>query len=261
MVAGPRRDDHYRDVPPGGDPRDQSLGPVAAGHPEQVGSAVHRLPGQRGHIDDPGTLEQGHLGAERDGLVLQPELPDLPATRPRVHDHKRLPRLRRRIFGRTRGRVAAGERGAAGGDGGRREHDAERYLPQQPGNNVHDDHEHRGCDQDRGSEPAHDAAVGEEPPCRRAADRQAREAEKQRGNAPQPPEQQEHHHRSDGRREREPGQPALAAGGTLVLFVRYTQSARSMRRTVAPRSHVIGPACHARLPRTPRQHHLEAGVS
>ena len=33
------------------DPRDEGLGPVAAGNAEQIGSAVDRLPGQFGHVD------------------------------------------------------------------------------------------------------------------------------------------------------------------------------------------------------------------
>jgi hypothetical protein len=79
VVAGARGDHHHRDIPSGGDARDQSLGPVAACHAEQVGSAVDGVPGERGHVDDPGTLQQGHLGAERGDLIPEPELRDFPA--------------------------------------------------------------------------------------------------------------------------------------------------------------------------------------
>ena len=175
MVAGTRRDHQHRDVPPGGDPRDQSLGPVTAGHPEQVGPLVRRVTRQRSHVNRSRAFQQGHLGAERGGLVLQPELGDLAATRPRVHDHERLPLPRRRVFGRTHGRAAA-ERRAPGGHRSRREHDAERHLPQQPVNDVHHDHEYRRGDQDHQRQPAHDAAVSQEKPRRRAADRQAQQS-------------------------------------------------------------------------------------
>ena len=40
VVAGARGDDHHRDIPASGDARDQGLGSVAAGHPEQVGPLV-----------------------------------------------------------------------------------------------------------------------------------------------------------------------------------------------------------------------------
>jgi hypothetical protein len=40
-----------RQVVLGGDAGHQRLGPVAAGHPQQVGAVGHRLPGQRGHVD------------------------------------------------------------------------------------------------------------------------------------------------------------------------------------------------------------------
>ena len=70
-------DDHHRDVPLGRDARDEGLGPVTACHAEQVGPAVDRLARQRGHVDGPRAFEHGHLGAERGGLVPEPELPDL----------------------------------------------------------------------------------------------------------------------------------------------------------------------------------------
>ena len=214
VVAGARRDDHHRDVPARGDTRHQGLGSVAAGDPEQVGPAVDRLPGERGHVDDPGTFEQGHLGAERGGLVVEPEFRDLPAARPWVHDHKWLPRRRRRMFAWFVGQGATAQCRAPGGHRDDGEHDAERDLPQQPGNDIHDDHEHRRGDQHREREPAPDAAVGQEPPRRRAGDGQSREAKEQRGDAPQRTRHQEHHDRGGGGREREPGQPALAPAGT-----------------------------------------------
>jgi hypothetical protein len=79
VVAGARGDDHHRDIPRGGDARDQGLGSVAACHPEQVGPAIDGVAGERGHVDNPGTFQHGHLGAERGGLILEPELRHLPA--------------------------------------------------------------------------------------------------------------------------------------------------------------------------------------
>ena len=226
----------------GGDARDQGLGAVAAGHPEQVGSAVDGLPGQRGHVDDPGTLQQGHLGAARGGLVGQAELRDLAAARPRVHDQERpLPR-RGGVFARPGRQAATDQRRAPGRHGGDRERDGQRDLPQQPGDDVHDDHQHRRGDQDRERQPAPDAAVGQEPPRRRAGDRQAREAEEQRGDAPQRAREQQHQHRGSGGGERQPGQPALTPGGPGW---RSARPAHSLRRAIAPRDHIITHARHA----------------
>ena len=53
------------------------------------------------------------------------------------------------------------------------------------------------------------------------------------------------------RREREPGQPALATCGTLRPLLRYPRPARAthpMRPTASVCGHVIGLACHACLP-------------
>ena len=163
MVAGARRDHQHRDIPPGGDARDESLGSVAACHPEQVGAGVYRLARQGGYVHHFGTFEQGHLGTERDGLVPEPELRHLPPARPGVHDHKGLPLWRRRIFARFRRGAATGQCRASRGHSPCREHDAERDLPQQPGDDVHHDHGHRRGDQDHAREPAHDPAVRQEP--------------------------------------------------------------------------------------------------
>ena len=78
MVAGTCRDNHHRDIPPGRDARDESLGSVAACYPEQIGAGVYRLPRHRGYVHHSGTFEQGHLGAERGGLVLSPNFPTFP---------------------------------------------------------------------------------------------------------------------------------------------------------------------------------------
>ncbi len=61
----------------GGDAGHQRLGPVPAGHAEQVSAVGRRLSGQGGHVHRPRALQQRHLGAQRFGLVLQPELGDL----------------------------------------------------------------------------------------------------------------------------------------------------------------------------------------
>jgi hypothetical protein len=50
-----------------------SLGSVAAGHPEQIGAGVYRLARHGGYVHYAGALAQGHLGAQCDGLVLEPE--------------------------------------------------------------------------------------------------------------------------------------------------------------------------------------------
>jgi hypothetical protein len=54
------------------------LGSVAACHPKQVGSAIDGVPGERGHVDDPGTLQQGHLGAKRAALSASPNFATFP---------------------------------------------------------------------------------------------------------------------------------------------------------------------------------------
>ena len=73
----------------GGDPGDQRLRPVAASHAEQVRPVRDGLAGQSRHIDLAGALEQCYLGAQCLSLLLEPELRDLPAPRPRVHDQER----------------------------------------------------------------------------------------------------------------------------------------------------------------------------
>ena len=50
VVAGARADDQERQAVLGGDAGHQRLGPVTAGHPQQVSTVSHRLAGQRGDI-------------------------------------------------------------------------------------------------------------------------------------------------------------------------------------------------------------------
>ena len=62
----------------GGDAGHQRLGPVPAGHAEQVRAIGHRFAGQGGHVHGSWALQQRDLGAQRFGLVVQPELGNLP---------------------------------------------------------------------------------------------------------------------------------------------------------------------------------------
>ena len=58
--------------------------------PSRSAPSATASPDQRGDIDVAGSVEQGHPGAERLGLVLQVELDDLAAAGPRVHHDERL---------------------------------------------------------------------------------------------------------------------------------------------------------------------------
>ena len=64
----------------------QRLGPIPAGHPQQVGPISHRLTAQLTHVHGPRPLQQGHGGPQGLGLVLEAEPGHLPPTRARVHD-------------------------------------------------------------------------------------------------------------------------------------------------------------------------------
>jgi hypothetical protein len=51
---------------------------MAAGGTQEVSSVLDRLPGERSHVGDPRTLEQGHFGAGRGGLAGEPNLATFP---------------------------------------------------------------------------------------------------------------------------------------------------------------------------------------
>ena len=88
--------------------------------------------------------------------------------------------------------------------------------------------------------------MSQEPPRRRADDRQPGDTQQQCGQALQPASQQQHHHRGQRGGERQPGQPALAAGDRGQRPGRVTCPARrpsaQHRRTVGLVRHVRPPA-------------------
>ena len=147
----------------GGDTGHQGLGPVTAGHAEQVGAVGHRLLGHRGHVHRARALKQGDLGSESFRLLLQPEPGDLPAARPRVHDQERVPRARRR--GGRHGRAADGRGQRRPSCRDREQHQRDRHHgdPQQARQRESNTDEQRRGDDQQQREPADQAAVGQEP--------------------------------------------------------------------------------------------------
>ena len=196
----------------GGDPGDQRLCSVASGDPEQVRSVGDRLAGQGRHIYLAGAFQQRHLGAQRLGLLFQAELGDLPAARPRVHDHERA--RGRRDFARWHGGGGGrGQRQPGGANGQRQQHDRHHRYPDHVTHGEH--HQHRDRDQDHQAQrqlPQH-PAVGEVPvPARRYQAGSDRPDGHGGQGAPGMPFRESDQDRGRGKHQHEggPGQPASA---------------------------------------------------
>ena len=202
VVAGAGADHQERQVVLGGDAGHERLGPIPAGHPEQVGAVGHRLAGQRRHVHHPRAFQQRHLGAQLLRLLGQPELGDLPPTRPRVHDHKRPPRACRQDGGHGRVLAVGAERGPRGPGRGhhqRHRHHGDPYqvLPRE----RHQD-EHRRRDHQDQREPPQQAAVSQEPvPARQHGAHADRGEHYQRQTAP-PGDREHQRHRGEHQSER-----------------------------------------------------------
>jgi hypothetical protein len=201
----------------GGDGGHQRLGAVPTGHPEQVGAAGDRVPGQPGDVDGPRSLQHGHLGAERLGLLPQPEPDHLPATRPRVHDQERpARRLDRQLDGPVRRRHAAPQRGPAGHRGQRQQHGADDDDPEQ----VRPDREHRDAhdraDRQHDADQPYRPAVGEGQPGADHDERQvAGDHEREQQATPARGGQREDRSHQEGE-QGEPGQPPLGGRWSVL---------------------------------------------
>jgi hypothetical protein len=183
VVAGPGRDDQQGHIVLGGDAGDQGLGPVPAGHPQQIRPLGHRLAGQGGHIHRARPLQQDDGRPQGLGLVLETESDNLPAARARVHDQERPPGRRGRVFSQPLGDGLAAQGGPAGDHRQRQQPELERHIRDQPV--THEEgqqpqrHRHRQGDR----QPPDRAPVGQRPPHRRRRDNQAGHRNHQQGQA------------------------------------------------------------------------------
>jgi hypothetical protein len=210
VVAGAGRDDQQRDVVLGGDPGHQRLGPISAGHPQQVGPVGHRRAGQLVHVHGPRPLEQGDLGPEGLGLVLETEPGHLPPARARVHDQ--IGPLGRRgvVLAHPLGYDLAAQRRPAGGDGQSQQPQRHQHDPHQPPARVQHQHHQRRQDGQGDNQPADKALVGQGPPHPGRGQGQADHADQHQGHArPEPDRRQGHEHGRRGGHQGQASQPAL----------------------------------------------------
>ena len=239
VVAGAGADHEEREVVLGGDPGHQRLCPVAPGHAEQVRAVRDRLPGQRRHIDDPRAVEQRDLGPQRLGLLLQPELRDLPAARPRVHDHERtLGRLD--LTGGHAGDVGGrGQRPPGGADRQHHERDRHQRHPDEAVQGEHHQYGDRGGDHHSGRYPPEHPAAGEE--LVRAPQHQARtdRTDDHHGETGQLGEADQDRRGGNHQREGGPGEPAslhslvpLVGGGPTTLYPYIARAAACSRSSI-----------------------------
>ena len=171
-----------------------------------------RLPGHCGHVHGARAFQQRHLGSQRLGLVFQPELGDLAAAGPRVHDQERV------LGGRNvRGRLTRiggdrGQREPGGGDGRQDERDRHHSHPEEmvPG----EDSQHRDRSDDHGGEtkPPQHSPVGEEHIT--TSQHQARPCRRDDDHGHTRPSGEANHDRCRGEREQKTGAGEPASGGS-----------------------------------------------
>ena len=214
VVAGARADDQEREIMLGGDPGHQGLCPVASRYTEQVRPGGDRSPGQLGHVHDARAFKQHHLGPQRFGLLLQPELRYLPAARPRVHDQESasgrrdLP-YRHALAGRSRGQHQR-ERQPGGTQSQHQQHSRPHGNPDQVVPGKH--HEHGDRDQDHQGErqPPQHTPVSKEPVPARRYQAHSDRPDGHHGQAGQLRDTDQDPGRGKHQRESGPGQPPSA---------------------------------------------------
>ena len=242
----------------GGDPGHERLCPVAPGHPEQVRAVGDRLPGQRRHVHHARALEQRHLGAQRLGLLLQPELRDLPAARPRVHDQERTLGRRDLQEGHARADGCRCQRLPADGARQHDERDRRQGHPDEVVQGEQHQDRDRGQDHHGGRYPPQHPTVGEECVYARHQQDSPDHPDDDHGQAAQLRETDQNRDRGKHQREGGPGQPAslhslvpLVGGGPARLYIYIARAAACPRSSItseflANRSRLVGVGVAAR---------------
>lgn len=269
VVAGPGADHQERQTVLGGDHRDLCLGAVAARHAEQIRALGDRLPGQRGHVEPDGGVEQDHPRAELLRPLDQPEAPHLSAARPGVHDEHGPPRPGRGHRPHGLPGVGPAQRGAGTQHSRAPAHaEDQRVLPQAALRVEHEHADGRG-DRDQCAEQPDGSVVRQEPPDPRAADDHPEESGGEDQQSATAQREQRHGHDSDHcqhgtaceqSRPRSPRGAGPACPRHDVLHVASRGSGRSrrtsMRRRVpAARRPVAAGEPHLTLQRTPGPSH------
>ncbi len=231
----------------GGDAGHQGLRAVPSRDAEQVGALGDGRTRHLLDIDWLGAAHQEHLGAKILSLALQIELPDLPATGPRIHDQVG---MRRRWLGGALGHgpvsLVTGQRQARGHS---REHPhggrGDRH-PEQPGERVADDDGDRRKNHHRERRPAQYAPAGEEVERRGQGHHRARQPCGQHREASQPGEDRYDHDRQGCERKTQARKPALRARALSGGVQRHTVHVRHGRAPAALALHPqrgVTPGC------------------
>lgn len=240
MVAGACGDHQERQVALRRHRRHEGLGAVASRDAEQVGARVGGPAGERRHVLPACHVQDADLGAERLGLLPQPETADLAAARARVHDQVGVPRWWQcALRGPCRGGLSACQRDPAAEDGQGPQRERDEHHPQQPGCHVeHDDGGGGGEGQHRGQR-SDQAGVDQCPPHSRRGHRQPGCPHEEKQQAVESGEQQQHDDRPDARGHSHACGPAWSEHGTATGHVDLPQTrlARSMPPRLPPDRH------------------------
>ena len=187
VVTGAGRDDQQRNAVLGGDAGDERLGPIPAGHPQQVGPIGHRPAGQLAHIPLPERgfmIRNGRLGGATSYSCIR--------------------------SGMASRRNAA--RPAATASANNPSH---QHHPGQSVAGVQDQHRQRGHHRQCDRQAPDQAPVGQRPPHPGHGQRQADQPDQHQGQAlPEPGHHRRHQHGRRGGHQGQAGQPALGDGRT-----------------------------------------------
>ena len=181
--------------------------------PSRSAPSATALRASSSDVDDPGALEQGDLGPEGLGLLLEPELGHLPAPGPRVHDQVRPLGRRGVVLAHLARAGITAQRRPAERDRQSLQRERSQHDPEQVPARVQDQHAECRQDGQRDGQPAHEAPVGQGPPHARGGHTQTDHADDDYGQAGlEADRQQGHQHRRGRRDDGATRQPALADG-------------------------------------------------
>ncbi len=197
--------------------RDQSLGAVATGNTEQIGSPRHRPARERLDIDEFGPVEYYDLGTEFLGTSSQVETNDFATTGVRVHHEERPVHSLRGVFGHRGFGSTDPQCGAGRSECREHESHLERNHPQLAFSHDYDQHDDRSAQRRHQRRQPENTTPREKPVHRSDGHHHGRDARHREQHCPA---QARNHDRYDqGRREKNPGEACPPQCETVVGLV------------------------------------------
>ena len=217
VVARSGRDHQERHAAFGGDAGDQSLRSVPTGDAEQIRPVGDGGAGNCGDVHPFRAAQQPHPGAERHGLLRQPEPDHFAATGARIHDQKRSTGRRRFVLAHPA--VRAPQRGPGRDAGEQPERHRQQDDPEEMSGDVDDRDRRYRQHGDADREDAGDAPSRRGPPQTGQDDDQAADADREQDETAQSGKEEWDGYRADCAEQGAASRPPAARRNRLPFAV------------------------------------------